>query len=286
VNTSNEAPRELNTLTKRATTRPVGPALQAEPLVQSADIRAVSRAAQILNLFSPTQPEIGVTSVAQQLSMNRTTAYRYCMSLAAAQLLERLDNGQFAPGKMLLQLGAFALGRRDILTAAPRHMHALSVATGATAVLSVWGSAGPVVAAVAEDPQHNERVTVWIGTHLTMDAAQTRVFYAFHPDQLYIQRLLANLPSADHDRLSAATHDVRQNGYASAVNPRGIAILAVPIFDHAGMCAALALISTRDALSTDANSSELNALKRTAAELSDEMGGTEPRANQKLRASS
>ncbi len=109
---------------KLASSDPIDVSEPPDNFVPTADIRAVSRAAQVLNLFTPAQPEISATAVAQQLAMNRTTAYRYCMSLATAQLLERLDNGHFAPGRILLQLGAFALGRRQVLDAAPRHMRA------------------------------------------------------------------------------------------------------------------------------------------------------------------
>ena len=240
------------------------------------DIRAVRRVAQILALFSPTQPQLSAAAIATRLKLNRTTAYRYCMSLAAAQLLERLDNGEFTPGGILLQLGTFAASRRDVLSVAPRYMRALCSGTAATSVLSLWGSAGPVVSAVAEDPERDVIVTVRVGTHLTMTTAQARIFYAYHPDQLYIERLLANLPTDERQQLSAAIDDVRQTGYAAVINPRGIAIIAVPVFDSSGICATLALLSTRDVLSTDVNSNELRALRKTAGELTNELGGTHP----------
>jgi len=240
------------------------------------DIRAVGRVAQILGLFSATQPQLSATAVAARLNLNRTTAYRYCMSLAAAQVLERLDNGEFTPGRILLQLGAFALGRRDVLTVAPSHMRALSAATGATAVLSLWGATGPVVSAVADNTQRDIVVTVRVGTHLAMDTAQARIFYAYHPDQLYIERLLANLPYHEHHELTTSVNDVRRNGCATAVNARGIAILAAPLFDNTGLTAALALLSTRDVLSTDPRSAELGALRRTAADITAQIGGSGP----------
>lgn len=239
------------------------------------DIRAVSRAAQILGLFSPAQPDVSATAVARQLNMNRTTAYRYCMSLTAANLLERLENGHFAPGMILLQLGAFALGRRNVLAAAPRHMRSLSAATEATAVLSLWGSTGPIVSAVAEDPQESALVTVRVGTHLTMSASQAKIFYTFHPDQLYMQRLLANLPRDSLEELMGEVDEIRRTGFVSSVNPRGIAILAVPVFDSSGLCAALALLSTREALDINSESAELRVLRNTARELSAEMGATD-----------
>jgi len=252
---------------------------EAERVSESAagtDIRAVSRVAQVLTLFSPSQPQLSAAAVAVQLNMNRTTAYRYCMSLTAARLLERSDNGEFTPGGVLLQLGAFAAGRRDILSIAPRHMRALSAETATTAVLSLWGTTGPVVSAVAEDTVRDVLVTVRVGTHLAMDTAQARVFYAYHPDQLYIERLLANLPIRERQQLSSTVTEVRRSGSATAVNRRGIAIIAAPIFDNSGLCATLALVSTRDVLSVDANSTELRALRQTADELTTELDGSRP----------
>jgi len=185
------------------------------------EIRAVSRVAQILALLSPRQPQLTAAGVAVKLSMNRTTAYRYCMSLAAAGLLERSETGEFAPGGILLQLGAFALGRRDILSVAPRHMRALCAETATTAVLSLWGTTGPVVSAVADDTARDVLVTVRVGTHLAMDTAQAKIFYAYHPDQLYIERLLANLPINTRQELISSVSEVRRSGWASAVNQRG-----------------------------------------------------------------
>ena len=240
------------------------------------DIRAVGRVAQILGLFSPTQPQLSATSVATRLNLNRTTAYRYCMSLAAAQILQRLDNGEFTPGPVLLQLGAFALGRRDVLTVAPHHMRALSTATAATAVLSLWGATGPVVSAVTDNTQRDIVVTVRVGTHLAMDTAQARIFYAYHPDQLYIERLLANLPHHEHQQLTTHIQHTRTHGYTTTTNTRGITILAAPVFDNAGLTAALALLSTRDVLSTDPHSTELHALRHSAQDITHELGGTLP----------
>jgi len=68
----------------------------------------------------------------------------------------------------------------------------------------------------------------------------------------------------------------RQSGSASAVNRRGIAIIAAPIFDISGLCATLALVSTRDVLSVDANSNELRALRQTADEVTKELDGSRP----------
>jgi hypothetical protein len=45
------------------------------------------------------------------------------------------------------------------------------------------------------------------------------------------------------------------------------------------LCAALALLATRDVLSTEAGSVELRTLRATAAELTEEVGGSSPSAD-------
>lgn len=50
------------------------------------------------------------SATAERLDLNRTAAYRDCTSLVATGLLERSTEGGYAPGGLLLQLGAFAIG--------------------------------------------------------------------------------------------------------------------------------------------------------------------------------
>jgi DNA-binding IclR family transcriptional regulator len=240
------------------------------------DIQAVSRAAQILGLFSPALPKLTSADVARLLRLNRTTAYRYCVSMAAAQLLQRQDDGKFAPGAIIAQLAPFVMSSHEIITRAQPHLQRLSASTGMTAVLSLWGATGPVISAVAESHSADALVTIRVGTHLGIDAAQARVFYAYHADQLYITRLLANLPQSQRDSLMADVDLVRQRGYATNTNSRGISIHAAPIFAQDGLCASMAIMSTRDMLADNAGSKELHALVHEAGAMTQEMGGVFP----------
>src|SRR6478736_3895692 len=110
----------------------------------ASDIQAVTRAAQILQLFGPNRPQLTAAEAADLLNLNRSTVYRYCNSLVAAGLLERGHAiGSFIPGGLLLQLGAFAMSQRKVLDLAPAVMRDLSFGAHMTAVLSLWGSGGP-----------------------------------------------------------------------------------------------------------------------------------------------
>jgi DNA-binding IclR family transcriptional regulator len=251
-------------------------ALEADDKSSGSDIRAVSRVGQILALFSPSTPELAYTDVAKRLRLNRTTAYRYCMSMMNAKLLQRRESGAFAPGLIVAQLAPFVMNSHEIITRAQPHLRQLSAATSMTAVLSLWGATGPVISAVSENHADDALVTIRVGTHLGIDASQARVFYAFHQDQLYITRLLANLPQSQRESIVQDVAVVRERGYAIHTNSRGISIYAAPIFSQDGLCASMAILSTREMLSSGSGSKELQALLQEAATLTRQMGGIAP----------
>lgn len=238
-----------------------------------ADIQAVSRVSQILSLFEPARPELTAAEVAERLGLNRTTAYRYCTSLVSAGLLERSADGGYVPGGLLLQLGAFAIGHRRVASLAPRHLQALARATQTSAVLSLWGTTGPVVSRVEENVGAVVVVSVRVGSHLPLDTAQSKVFLAYHADQLSMERLMATLPGPARDELRADVERVRVVGHCSAMGTPGVVAVAAPVFDEYGICATIAIIGTDNTLSMSDDAPELRSVIDTARVLTDELGG-------------
>lgn len=242
-----------------------------------ADIQAVSRVSQILALFDPGTPELSASEVAERLGLNRTTAYRYCTSLVSAGLLERsVDQGRYIPGSLLLQLGAFAIGRRRVVNLAPAYLQALSRNTQMTAVLCLWGTTGPVVTRVEEDTSNIVVVSVRVGSHLPLESAQSQVFVAFHHDQLAMERLLATMPQADRERLRKQIDEVRRTAHCSASSTPGVVAVAAPVFDEYGTCATIAVVGTDNDLSMSDDAPELRKVMDTARALTKEMGGIFP----------
>jgi DNA-binding IclR family transcriptional regulator len=238
-----------------------------------ADIQAVSRVSQILSLFEPATPEVTAGEVAERLGFNRTTAYRYCTSLVAAGLLERSAEGGYVPGGLLLQLGAFAIGHRRVINLAPRHMQVLSRATQASVVLSLWGLTGPVVSRVEDNDSAVVIVSVRVGSHLPLDTAQSKVFLAYHSDQLSMQRLMANLSGPALRELHAGVERVRAVGHCSAMSTPGVVAVAAPVFDEYGICATIAIVGPDNTLSMSDDAPELRVVVDTARELTRELNG-------------
>jgi DNA-binding IclR family transcriptional regulator len=249
--------------------------LPAADQAAQADIQAVSRVSQILALFEPAMPELSAGEVADRLGLNRTTAYRYCTSLVAAGLLDRSsEQGKFIPGGLLLQLGAFAIGRRRVVNLAPRHLQSLSRSTQMTAVLSLWGLTGPVVTRVEEDTATIVVVSVRVGSHLPLEAAQSKVFAAYHSDQLSMERLLATMPIASQAELREQIGQVRAAGHCSASSTPGVVAVAAPVFDEYGICATVAVVGTDNTLSMSDDAPELRLVIDTARQLTIELGGS------------
>jgi len=239
-----------------------------------AEIQAVDRVAQILRLFGPERPRVTAAEAAEVLHLNRTTTYRYCTSLVAAGLLERgTEPGTFMPGALLVQLGAFAIGRRQVVDLAPTYMRELSADTGLTSVLSLWGSMGPVVSRVEEETTRSVVVTVRVGTQLSLASAQAKVFLAHQADQDRAERLLAVLPDDLRVRTAREIRELSASGgLAVGVDGLGIHAMAAPVFDEYTVCASLAILGTNDMLPLDLRSSAAARLRSAAEALSMAMG--------------
>ncbi|MGH3629035.1 MAG: IclR family transcriptional regulator [Sciscionella sp.] len=254
---------------------------ETDRTVSAGDIQAVDRVGQILRLFSAEQTTMTVTEVAEQLGLNRSTTHRYFTSLVAAGLLERgRKPSRYEPGGLLVQLGAAALGRRQVLDIAAPYLRQVCHDSHLTTVMSLWGYSGPVVSRVEEDNTRSVLVTVRVGAQLELHSAQAKVFLAFLPDQLRVDRLLATLPETERDTLRHQLDDTRHTGIATDhLTDTGITALATGVFDEHGICATIALVGTARTLPVDSPGSHQQDLLNTAAEISARMGHTPPNAD-------
>jgi DNA-binding IclR family transcriptional regulator len=244
----------------------------------SGDIQAVARVGQILALFSPRVTELTAGEVADQLQLNRTTAYRYCTSLLTAGFFERGERrGSFVLGGLMLQLGALAIGRRRIVELAPPHLARLSAGSRTTALLSLWGTNGPVVTQVEENMERTVLVTVRVGVQLDLTAAQTRVFLAWHRDQFAVERVIGHLSAGERAALEQQLEDIRRTGICIVDEVDGLVGAASPVFDEYGICATIAVLGTTRMTDFDQDSSAVAMLVATSRALTDQVGGSDRR---------
>jgi len=190
--------------------------------------------------------------------------------MLAVGLLERgSGTGTYSPGRLLAQLGALAIGRRRVVERAVPHMRDLSARTHLTSVLSLWGTAAPVVMHVEEDPESSGVVTVRVGSRLSVLTAQAIVFLAFLGDEPHVEALLGGLSIRARARVRALIKSARANGEVTYISDQtGVGGVAAPVFDATGICATLAI------LGTVATTAERGAQVAAAAKaITREMGG-------------
>ena len=239
----------------------------------SSDIQAVERVARILELFDHRIVELSAAEAAVRLGLKRTTVQRYFSSMLGVGLLERGSaTGSYTPGPLLAQLGALTVGRRRVVDRALSGMRELSARTHLTSVLSLWGTAGPVVMHVEEDPSASGVVTVRVGSRLSMLSAQAVVFLAFHDDEPRSDAALESLSTRARAHARMLIKSAQVSGMATYISEdTGVGAIAAPVFDTTGICATLALLGTLVTTSSDTRHAEQ--LAAAAEAITREMGG-------------
>lgn len=236
----------------------------------SADIQVIARCAQILRQLEPGS-RLRVAPLAKELGVGRSTLHRYLNSMVNADLIERVGEGEYAPGPLLAQLGTMALNSLHVVEAAGVAMQDLCREVAQTVVLSVWGGLAPVVTRV-EVPDQLIQVQVRIGSALPLNAAQTRVFLAFLQDTRTVERLLSLVPER-REEIEADMTRARSEGYVVySGSVVGLSTVAVPVFNARGAAATLAIIGTDASVLGSEQETLAGRLRAVAHELSQQLG--------------
>ena len=101
-------------------------------------IQAIERAVSILNAFSPEDPELGVTELAERLGLHKSTVHRFMVNLDAAGLVERNPRtGRYRLGLRIFELGGLVMQQMNLWDEALPFLEGLVHDTGETGHLAV-----------------------------------------------------------------------------------------------------------------------------------------------------
>lgn len=222
----------------------------AEGRGDSGAASTVARAADILLHFTSTRArDLGVTEIADALSLSKTAVHRILTSLRSRGLVE-LDPAtrRYSLGVAAMQLGMTYLDRLDVRRLARSELEHLSATTNETATLSL--RSGWTRAYVDQvTPQREVIMSVTLGESVPLHAgASSKTFLAFLPDSTiedYLatgsMRSLTDRTVTDPGRLRRDLARIRRQGWASSTGERkpGAASIAAPVLDHTGAPAAV-----------------------------------------------
>jgi DNA-binding IclR family transcriptional regulator len=238
-----------------------------------ATVQSADRALAILAAFSSARPDLGVSELAAELGMHKSTVSRLLAVLHARGLVRR-DGDRFSPGPELARLGMVAVGSLTLAQVAGQPLQRLAEQTGETINLAVrQGDQALNVRQVQS--AHFVGTTDWMGRGAPLHAtANGKALLAFGNEGLpEALEPLTPRTIVDPAVLQQELDQVRRRGYATAVEELelGLHAVAAPVFDSAGDCVA--------AVSVSGPSYRLGELKEageacaaTAAEISESLG--------------
>ena len=168
-----------------------------------------------------------LAELVNRTGLPRATVHRLAVALEGHRLVRRTQEGAWAPGPALAELGR---GGADLADLAERHLVTLRDASGESAQFYVRDGATRVCVAAAERTS-GLRDTVPVGARLPMTAGSAAHALLAFTSADEVTRLL---PSASFTARTLL--DVRRRGWAHSVAERepGVASLSAPVRDGAG----------------------------------------------------
>ncbi|WP_165390213.1 IclR family transcriptional regulator [Thalassococcus sp. S3] len=215
-------------------------------------VQSVAASAAILEALANAGGPTTLKEIAASADMAPAKVHRYLVSLCETGLVTQRPSGLYDLGPAAARIGISAVSRVEPVNRAADMLPELVDLTGATAMLSVFGHAGPTV--VRWERARPQLITaLGVGSVLPLERSATgQVFLGWLPKRLVHD--VSDLPSK--------RAEIRSRWLCTAAETYipGLYALAVPVLDLQGDCvAAVTLIST-DAELIGANSPARQAL--------------------------
>ena len=252
--------------------------------------QSLERGLAILSTFKPAAPELGITDLAKELGLSRSTSHRYVATLARLGYLEQnVQTRKYRLGPRVLDLGFSAINSMELRQISAPHLQKLADETGHTVNMAILDGTDIVYIERCRTSQPGQReidLDLHVGSRLpAYCTSMGKVLLANQPPE----RLKVILERTDlarrgpntitaREALITALRRVRQLGYA--VNDEelapGLRSIAAPIRDAGGDVVAAVNVAVHLSVwggSTEAICARLEPpLRRTTADISARMG--------------
>lgn len=219
---------------------------------QVSPIQSVQRATSILFTFSSEQPVLSAAQIAHRLDLNRTTAWRYLVSLSEVGLVRQLDGepAQFALGSRVLSLAELVLRQMGDLTEVARPVLVeLRDETQETAALHVRQGWSRIVVTQVESRHELRRTYGELGDPIPMQRGAPGLgilAWLSHGERLaYLSDVDASQGAKAALELETELKRSKDRGYAVSIQARtpGVASIAAPVMNASESVAAAVNIS-------------------------------------------
>jgi IclR family transcriptional regulator, acetate operon repressor len=248
-------------------------------------VQSVDRAVTILEILAA-RGEAGITEIAEELGVHKSTASRLVSALQRRGLLEQLgDRGKYALSFGIVRLAAATTGRMDLARLGQPTCQALAEIIGETVNLAV--SDGEAAINVAQEfGTSSVSSQNWVGRRTPLHATSAGKVLLAHMDELerrsLLRRRLTRYTEATITEpavLRAELARVVDEGYARSFDELevGMHAVAVPVWAHDGnVVAALSASGPSYRLPRRRARAVVPDMREAARELSSKLGWVEP----------
>lgn len=224
------------------------PLVEQEFQVAAPRTQVIDRGAQLLTLVLESEIPRGLSELAADAGMPKSTASRLLGALERNGLVEQQgERGQFRAGPVLVRFATRSDPGRHLIELAEKPMAALAEATGETINLAVAGSVGVEHLAQVES-RHFLGTTQWVGRHVPYHcSANGKVLLAYGAVDGSAEPLepLTSRTIVEPAQLGAELETIRRDGFATAVDELelGLSAVAAPVLDGSGHAVAALSVS-------------------------------------------
>lgn len=243
-------------------------------------VQSVDRALSILEALAA-HGTSGVTEIAAELGVHKSTAFRLVATLEAHGMVEQAgERGKYSLGVGILRLAGATTARLDVVQEARPVCRKLAADTGETVNIAVLSESSALyldqVAGSSALQSHN-----WVGQHIPLHATSNGKILLGGLEQDRLDDVLGSLPAYTEltitrkGRLRKELDQVRENGHAVAVDELevGLTAAAAPIRNaHGDVIASMSVSGPTFRLSGEALDEVVKLLVDAAAEVSHRLG--------------
>ncbi|HTO24497.1 MAG TPA: IclR family transcriptional regulator C-terminal domain-containing protein [Gaiellaceae bacterium] len=250
--------------------------------------QSLERGLAVLSAFGSGRPLLGVSDLARELGLSRSTAHRYIATLAALRYLQQdAMTRKYRLGPRVLDLGFSAMNSMELREISVPHLQELSDATGYTVNMGVLEGVDVLYIERSRSSRQGQReidLNLHVGSRLPAYCTSLgKVLLAYLPGEEqrealrrieYIQRGPNTITNGaelarELERVRASSMAVSNEELAY-----GLRSIAAPVHAQTGeVVAAINLAVHRSMVSLEDLVANLGpALQRTAREISDHLG--------------
>jgi len=256
-------------------------------LTAGGSVQSVDRALTVLGILARVG-DAGVTEIAAELGVHKSTAFRIVATLESHGMVEQnQDRGKYRLGVGLIRLAGATTARLDVVQEARPVTRRLAAETGETVNIAVLSDQSALyldqIAGASALQSHN-----WVGQHIPLHATSNGKVLLSDLDADELDRRVPALASytpetiTSRDRLRSELATILSQSYAVAVDELeiGLTAIAAPIHDaHGDVVASLSISGPTFRLDGDRVAGLVAQVVDAARDISARLGGASLRKN-------